>query len=242
MKKIFKNKIVLASICLILCFVIAFLAIPAYQRMVTDMTTVVIAKEDIEPGVKITEDMLQVVEMSVNGLPEDVAHSIDEVMFKTNASNSKVSLYAATKIMKGYFITGRQVAEKLVDPMTKIRAMQAGESVVSISLSNVNTVSLFPNDIISIYQYNEKKQRYEAVTGLTAVSVVCTLTEDGTEIVEKGQVASDGKALTPSKIEFILSQDQSRILASISESSKLWFSLIYRGENQDIINSYLATN
>ena len=246
--KLLKNKIFIAVVCLVLSFGIAFVAFPIYQGLISNMTTVVIATQDIEPGTLITEGMLQEVEMSQKGLPSDVAHSKEEVMFLNsvddngNQVKTGIQMYAATKIMKGYFITSRQVAEKLVDPMTKIRAMKFGETVITVPLANAQTVELLPNDIVRVYYWSDEANSWEVVNGLNAVSLVCFMDDSGNEILQQGQVTSSGEKIKPTKAQFILNQSQAEALMAVSQENKLWFSLLYRGDDINTINSYLLSN
>lgn len=239
--KIFKNRIFIAIVCVIVAFALAMVAFPIYNNALNQKVNVVVANQDIYPGTKITEDMLRIVEMSVDGVPSDAAHSIDEVMF--SQVEQGVSLYATTTIMKDYYITSRQVAERLVSPQAKIRAKKANETVVSISLSNIELPGqLVPNNVVQVMYYDTDAQEYKEISNLRAISVVCTLTDDGTEITEVNQKNAAGEVLNPTRIQFILNREQSRTLASYAQSSKLAFFLVYAGDDPAQIERYLATN
>ena len=71
--RIFKNRIFIGVISLILAVVIGFVAVPVYTNLATVTITVVTAAKDISCGVQITEDMLTETEISKIGLPKGVA-------------------------------------------------------------------------------------------------------------------------------------------------------------------------
>lgn len=232
---IFKNRIFIAIVCVILALVLGLVAMPLYNNLVTEKVDVVVATQDIHPGTKITEEMVKIVKMNVDGVPADAAHSISEVTSRnvsTSGGTRVVSLYATTEIMQDYYITARQVAERLVSPQSKMHSMSINQSVMSIPLANVSLpCTLLPNNIIQILYYDNETKEYREISQLRAVEVVCTLSEDGTEITELNQCNASGEPLKPSRIQFILNSTQSRLLASYSQSTKLAFFLVYSGDD-----------
>lgn len=247
MIKLFKNRFFISVICVVMALVIGLVAMPLYNNLINKTVNVVVASRDIYPGTKITEDMLKIVEMNAEAIPADAAHSIEEVMFSTREMDSStgkgVSLYALTTIMKDYYITARQVGERLVSPAERVRAMKSGESVVSISLANVEKPGqLVTNNVVQVMYYNKEKEEFLEIPALRAIEVVCTLAEDGTEITEVNQKSASGETLVATRIQFILNIEQSRILASYSQSTKLAFFLVYSGDNPYETNKLTMRN
>lgn len=250
--KLFKNRIFIASICVFLALAIGLVALPLYNNLVSKKVNVVVATQDIHPGTRITENMLKVIEMNAEGVPQDAAHSIEEVMFYSTLNENGnieyidkgISLYAVTTIMKDYYITSRQVAQRLVSPQSKIRQITPGyEAVVSIPLNNVSVpCALVPNNIVQILRYDPERQEYLEIPSLKAVEVVCTLAANGAEITEVNQRDPEGKLLEATRIQFILNREQARVLSSYSQSTKLAFFLIYAGDNPAESRRLISTN
>ena len=229
--RIFKNRIFIGVLSLVLAVVIGFVVVPAYTNIATTTITVVTAAKDISCGVQITEDMLAETEISKIGLPAGVAVKKEDV----------VGMYATDNIYTGYYITTKTVASELVKPETKIRNMKNDENVVPVPIGgtiNAET-KLLPNDIVSIYSIDKKTGQATIIPELSYVSVLACTTENGTNILYDGQKAADGSALSPVNINFILNRTQSLKLLSEMSTKTLYVLLTYRGTNQIVIDSYL---
>lgn len=229
--RIFKNRIFIGVISLILAVVIGFVAVPVYTNLATVTITVVTAAKDISCGVQITEDMLTETEISKIGLPKGVAVKKTDVVGK----------YALDNIYTGYYITNRTVASELVKPDTKIRNMTDKECVVPVPIGgNVNAVTKFlPNDIVTFYSIDKESGQAYVIPELTYVSVMACSTSNGVYITQEGQKAADGSELVAANINFILNNEQSIKLLSEMSGKTIYILLTYRGNNQLVVDSYL---
>ena len=72
MAKVFKSKVFLGVICLILAAVLSFLVLPSFYASKSDTTYTVKLAEDISAGTEITGDMLVLTEVGAYGLPGSV--------------------------------------------------------------------------------------------------------------------------------------------------------------------------
>ncbi len=93
MGKVFKSKIFLGAICLILAAVIAFLVLPSFYASKSETTNAVKLNEDIPMGTVITGEMLSTVEVGSFGLPNSVVLKEDEAIGKVASANMYVGEY-----------------------------------------------------------------------------------------------------------------------------------------------------
>lgn len=227
--KIFKNRLFLAGACLILALAIGFIGVPVINNLTSQTVVVVRTTRDITMGTKFTEDMVETVEVGKLNLNENVARKVSDI----------VGLYATVDFKKGDLLYGTKVTNKLVLPENKIRQMESGEQTYSIKLGNSSSLRLLPNDIVQFHAYDENGNPM-TVDELMYVSVVTTTTKEGVDILTATQTAPDGKSLTPNTITFILNSKQMDKLLQLEKKGNFRITLVYRGENQSMINYYLS--
>lgn len=225
--QLFKNRIFLGVMSIAMAIIIGFIMVPVIGAATSSTTQVVRVNRDIAVGEKLTEENTVMVEVGKLNLPENVAYTQSDV----------IGLYATTDMQAGDMITASKVTQRLILPANKIRAMKSGESYVPIQLNSSSNLTRFlPNDIVSVYAKNDAGT-YEIVPELRYLSVVTTTTADGVDILTSNQTGPNGERLQASSITFILTQAQTVKLLS---SSDIRIMLTYRGNNDSVIEQYLA--
>ena len=228
--KIFKNRLFLATICLVLAALIGFVGVPLINRLSSQTTVVVRVKQDVNMGTQLTEDMLEQVEVGTINLQKNLA---------TNVSDA-VGLYVTVDMKEGDYVSGAKVAQKLVLPENKIRQMEDGEATYRVLLGDSSRLRLLPNDIVTFHTYDASGNAVE-IPELKYVSVVVTTATDGTEIMTATQAAKDGGYLKAETATFILSDKQMSRLLELERSGNFRITLTYRGSNESRIQRYLTT-
>lgn len=241
MTNIFKNRIVIGVVAVALALIIGFVAVPLFNALVTKTIDVVRVKGDVAMGTRITEDMLEIVEIGDINLPATPATKFSDV----------VGLYVTVDMKAHDVVYANKVAKQLTLPETKIRSMKAGEKTVTVKLHNAYYSRLLPNDIITFYQFDEEGNA-TIVPELRYVSVVSTFTSDGTHILFANQKGADGKELAAENIMLILSEKQIQKILTLENSKKYKITLAYRGTEDTgsatidyylgLQNSYLGIN
>ena len=225
--QLFKNRIFLGVMSIAMAIIIGFIMVPVISAATSSTTQVVRVNRDIAVGEKLTEENTVMVEVGKLNLPENVAYTQTDV----------IGLYATTDMQAGDMLTASKVTQRLVLPANKIRAMKSGESYVPIQLNASSNLTRFlPNDIVSVYAKNDDGV-YQIVPELRYLSVVTTTTADGVDILTSNQTGPNGERLQASSITFILTQAQTVKLLS---SSDIRIMLTYRGNNDSVIEQYLA--
>ena len=219
--KFLKNRLVIGIFCIALSLIIGFVAVPVINSLTSQTVEVVRANTDVGMGVKLTEDMLELVEVGKVNLPENTAYKISDV----------VGLYATTDMKKSDIVTGVKVTDKLTLPENKIRQMKSNERLVTIQIGKKVLDKFLPNDIVGIYTYDSSGECI-IVLELANVSVVSMSTEEGVNILYDAQKAADGSNLKPAKITFILNDIQARKLLTLANSNNFSILLSCRSDNE----------
>lgn len=223
--KLLKNRVFIGIACIILASIIAFVAVPVVNNLANATTIVVRAKQDITMGTRITDALVEEVEMGKKNLPEGTVYKKDDIVGK----------YFITDLNKGDIVLAAKVTTTLVLPEAKIRSMAYGENALSIKLSGASNQRLLPNDIVSIYAKTENGA--VLVPELKYLSVVTTTTANDVEILKKNQTAADGSPLTAASITFIVNDIQAQKLLSLE--GKMNIILKYRGNSSAMVSRFL---
>ena len=114
MAKVFKSKIILGTICLILAAVLAFVALPSFYSSKSETTNAVKLNQDIHVGTVISGEMLSTVEVGSFGLPGSVVLNKDDAIGKVASEN----MYVGEYLTNSRLITEEEY-QKLVAEQTK---------------------------------------------------------------------------------------------------------------------------
>ena len=226
--KIFKNRIFLGGMCLILAVLISFVAVPIVNRLTSSTIEVYRVKEDVGMGTQLTEDLVEKVEIGKLNIPSIPATDFKQIK----------NLYVTVDMKAKDIIYGNKVTDKLVIPENKIRKMSLGESAYTIKIGDAYRSRLLPNDIITFKTFDESGKAHD-VEELKYVSVVTTTTSDKVDILYASQVAKDGKALVPDTLTLILDKNQIDTLLTLEHSGNFKIALTYRGDDESVIEDYL---
>lgn len=79
MLKLFKNKIFIGAMCLLLAGILAFVFLPRLYGTQSGTTEIVRLRQTVESGTVITDDMLTVAEVGTYGLPDNVIRDKSEI-------------------------------------------------------------------------------------------------------------------------------------------------------------------
>ncbi len=228
--KIFKNRILVAGIVMILAAVTSFVGIPVYNNLSLARTVVVRAAEDIRVGTKITDGMLESVSMGRLNLPADYIPD----------SKLAVGKYAISDMQTHDMVTKRKISASDTQPDVKLRSLRPEEHALTIaphSEASTFAYHLLPDDIVTVYSV--EKGQAQVVPELTYVSVLVETASGGVQILKENQTDKDGNVLKPSTITFVVNPVQAKKLIELNSGGNFYFTLKYRGEDQDIRKKYL---
>ena len=216
---IFKNRVVIGITCLILAILVGFVVVPTVNNITSQTVEVVRVKEDVKIGTQITDEMVEMVEIGKKNLPGN----------PFSATSKVVGLYAVKDMDSGDIVYDKKVAKTITLPEARVRAMSSNEKTYDLALSG-NKIKFLPNDIVTFYEIGENGEVNE-VPELKYVSVVCQTTKDGAQILTADQVGTDGKAMEPEYMKFIVTDTQILKLLSLESTGNYKIALAKRASS-----------
>jgi pilus assembly protein CpaB len=222
---VLKNRTVLGVICILISLIICFLVTPLINATSGKTTEIVRVTKEIESGDKISEKMVQTMEVGAYNLPKDVIRKEDTV----------IGNYAAADLVPGDYILPSKLSAAPAEENAYLYNLTGKKQAVSVtikSFANGLSGKLISGDIISVIAPDYKKMgttvippelKYVKVIGVTASSGYDANTGEATE---------DDKEL-PSTATLLVTPEQCKILADIEAEGKMHLALVYRGETKN---------
>lgn len=243
--KLFRNKFLIGTLCIILGLVIGFVVIPQVQSGSRNAyVTAIRVKEDVSAGTRLTTPMLESVRVPKNAIPTNAISEISSV----------TSQYAAARLYAGDYITPSKITDRpdTQDPMTAATAK--GMRVMSIPLASLASgVSgkLQPGDIVTILAYMknntpDKSLELESQTSdasnpsapqtivypeLQYVEVCAVSASDGSDAEVIPSPGSDEKNKLPVSISLHVTEEQALRLCDLEQEAVIQLAFIARGRD-----------
>ena len=215
-----KNRTVIGIICIILAVAVTFVVSPLVNKISDQKTEVIRFTADVGHGVKITDEHIELVEISNSALPDKTIKSKDAVVGK----------YATADLFKGDIATESKVtdnANTANDIMASLKGDKIAMSITINSFAGGLSGKLENGDIVSIYVTN-KDEVTEVPASLKYVKVITTTTSGG---IDENDVIQneDGSFELPTTITVLVTVEQAKILANYEENAVMHVALVYRG-------------
>ena len=146
--KFLKNKIVVAALCFIVAFILAFILVPVTNHS-GEMTTVIKVNNTISENTRLTESMLKAVDVSSDSVPSGAITDKKDIIDKY----AKVTLYDTD------FITEEKLS--VLETESNLYSLQSGERAISITpktLSKSVSGNLLVGDAVMLYAYDTQEK------------------------------------------------------------------------------------
>jgi len=217
-----KNRTVIGIVCIVLAVAVTFVVSPLVNKISDQKTEVVRFTADVGHGVKITEDHIELAEISNSALPDKPLKTKDAVIGK----------YATADLFKGDIATESKVtdnANTANDIMASLKGDKIAMSITINSFAGGLSGKLENGDIVSIY-VTDKDNVTEVPAALKYVKVITTTTSGGideNDVIEN----EDGSFELPTTITVLVTVEQAKILANYEENAVMHVALVYRGDD-----------
>lgn len=217
-----KNRTVIGIVCIILAVAVTFVVSPLVNKISDQKTEVIRFTADVGHGVKITDEHIELVEISNSALPDKTIKSKEAVVGK----------YATADLFKGDIATESKVtdnANTANDIMASLKGDKIAMSITINSFAGGLSGKLENGDIVSIYVTN-KDEVTEVPASLKYVKVITTTTSGG---IDENDVIQneDGSFELPTTITVLVTVEQAKILANYEENAVMHVALVYRGDD-----------
>ncbi len=230
MKKIFRNRMFIGVISILIGLFVTFIIAPAVIKNKEEKTTVIRVKKDIEQSAKIDSSMLEPLEVYSKNVPPN--------MIKYKDVDKVIGSYAMVDIFENDNILTNKLSK---EPLTKYKYLtdidnnQLALSISIDSLEKAVSDKLEQGDIVSVFASNVGVNSETVLPDtLKYVEVLAVTLENGQDINE-GTKEDDETTAT---VTFNVNEKQALELVELNENAKIHLALVYRGD-KEIANKFL---
>ena len=225
---LFKNRMVVGVLCIVLSLLICFGLTPLFNKGISQKTEIVRVTKEVKTGEVITEDMVKTVEVGGYNLPENVIRS------KGNA----VGTYALADLSIGDYIINTKVSKTPSAENAYLHQLDGSKQAISItikSFANGLSGKLQSGDIVSVIAPDYKKQGATVIPPeLKYVEVISVTASSGYDANTGEKDSSEDEKELPSTVTLLVTPEQGNLLASLEAEGKSHLSLVYRGEENNV--------
>ena len=228
MLKLFKNKIVIGAMCLILAGALAFVLLPRLYSAQSGTTEIVKLRQTVEYGTVITNDMLTVAEVGVYGLPDNVVRDKSELVGLVAGG----TIYAGEYLWRDRFLT----EEGYENAASKTGyGLSDGTYLLTIALPSESSGLagiLRAGDTVDVYGYTDENGSdvvSEALTSVTVYKVfnskLVSLDDIDAELTANPDADPTDYDLAPAYVVFIVDEQQAKVLIGLEKDKSLHLTL-----------------
>lgn len=220
MKKLLRNRTVLACLCIALAALLAFVAAPLAQKSAQKETEVYVTKAPVRKGTELTESYLKVISVPAQYLPAGTITEKEKI----------VGQYAKTDLVAGDYV--------LTDKLSKIptvandwyKDVAPERLAISVSIKSFASglsAKLEPGDIVSFVCIRSDGSTIPEE--LKYMQVAAVTTELAQDFDAQKQDAAES---LPATVTVFATPAQAELLADYELNSNLHVALVSRGDEQ----------
>jgi pilus assembly protein CpaB len=241
--KLFRNKFLIGTLCIILGLLMGFVVIPQVQAGSQNAhVTAIRVKQDVAEGTQLTTPMLESLRVPKSAVPTDAVSEI----------SSASSRYATTQLHAGDYITPAKISDKPENRNPLSAATAKGMLVVSIpleSLASGVSGKLQPGDIVTVMAYlknstPDRSLELEPQTSdasnpaapqtiiypeLQYVEVCAVSASDGSDAEVVPSPGSSEKNRLPVAVSLYVTEEQALRLADLEQDAVIQLAFVARG-------------
>jgi pilus assembly protein CpaB len=237
--KIFRNKVFLGVLCIVVGLVAGFVILPAFTNNAAETRPVPVIKMTVQAGTQLTADMIATQELPKSAFPDAL----------TNPSDA-VGKYATANLYAGDVLTAAKLSSSLEAMDAMAAASEKGKQVVSLTLPNLAAgVSgrLLPGDVVAVMATAKNANqslgldpdadapvqtaRTMVVPGLEALEVCMVTTNAAADAHVSARPSEGEKNELPVTVSFYVTPEQALLLAALEQNSTIHLAFVARGES-----------
>lgn len=218
----FNNRFTFGIISLVLAATIAFIAIPTTISKTNGKTEIVRISQPVLKGDVITDKDVEVVEVGSYNLPENIAHTQDDVIGK----------YTMADLVKGDYILTSKVSVTPITSDVQLSNIPSGKMAISLSIKTLASGlsdKLQPSDIIRIYHFLDEA---EDVPELQFVKVLSVTDSKGVNVDNTQEPDEDEEKQQSATITVLASPEQAKIITGLENDGSCHVALISRNNDK----------
>lgn len=224
--RIFKNRLVIGVICILLAFLIGFVLVPLVAKSSNKTISVIVANTDIPAGTKIENKMVKQVKISKKGMSDKIINSLDKAIGK----------YTTDKIVSDEIILKTKISEQLPFADPALYNLDNNTFAITISVKSLAASlggKLQEGDIITVMINPKDSKEFETTKAimfneLMYVEVIGITNQTGTDTKN---ASSDEDQNIPATATLKVNISQAQILAGLEGSSDIHLVLVARNNS-----------
>lgn len=226
--KLFKNKIFIACLCLLVAAAIAFGLVPTINSRTRDVETVVRVKKVIPENTLITADMLTTVEIGTYGNPADIVKDAKSIVGQYSA----VELLPSDNLILAKF----KPTQDLQD--SRLYSLEEKKLAVSVTIKNLAASlsgKLQVGDVVSVYAAlrggaTGMEDTIKLYPELELVEVAAVTNAKAINTNTQDSNTEANKDIIPATVTLIVNPAQARRLIEIENCGSVHIAFVGRGD------------
>lgn len=228
MLKLFKNKIFIGAMCLLLAGILAFVFLPRLYGAQSGTTEIVKLRQTVESGTVITDDMLTVAEVGAYGLPDNVIRDKSEI----TGLIAGETVYAGKYLWRDCFMTPEAYGQ---GGNGTGYGLSDGTYLLTIALPSESSGLagiLRAGDTVDVYGYSDESGSAvvnKALTGVIVYEVLNDKLASLDDLDAKLKADSDADAsdydFAPAYVVFVVNEQQAETLIGLEKDKALHLTL-----------------
>lgn len=224
MIKLFRNKIFIGAMCLLLAGMLAFVFLPRLYSAQASTTEIVKPKQTVESGTVITDDMLTVTEVGSYGLSDNVVRNKSEIIGLVAGE----TVYAEEYLWRDRFMT-QEVYDSAASKTSF--GLSDGTYLLTISLPSESSGIagiLRAGNTVDVYGYTDDGGSTVVTEALTAVRVyevlnkkLVSLDDLDAELRTNPDADPSDYDFAPAYVVFVVNEQQAKVLIGLEKDKSL---------------------
>lgn len=227
-KKPFSSRTALGLGCIVAALLIFFVIEPVMTGVVGNTREIVRVRTTIYAGQKITEEMIEKVQVNGGSIPANALIKADEIVGK----------FTDSKLVAGDYFMGDKLKDSAFGDGIYMNGLDGTKKIISIAVPDFSaglSGKIQAGDVISILSSSaDGSIRGTSYPELKYVKVLAVTLSNGID----GTQNTDGTTALPESVTLLVNETQAQMITGLNESGTAHIILAYRGE-EETANQFL---
>jgi pilus assembly protein CpaB len=229
MIKIFRSRVFLGMLCILIAIGVAFFLAPGLTKATSETVSIVTVAVEIKKGDQIDADMLTTKTVGSYGLSGNVLTQEADAIGK----------YAVADMFPGDSLLASKLTKDPLGDYRYLDSLDGSRQAMSISIKNFSdglSGKLEAGDIVTLLvsDYGDARKTL-APPELKYMYVLAVTNPNGfdKDQVSRDSAGQDSQSTLPSTITLLASPRQTQLLAEYETKSRVQIALVYRGDKEN---------
>ncbi len=225
LKKIFKNRLIIGLLALLLAVLIIFVINPFFVEKINARVDVFVFASDIERGKKIEKGDIKILSIAGENETDNMLKTEEEILGK----------YAKTDMYKGDVISTPKLSDMPIKGDEYLYNIPKGKRAISVTITSFAkglSAKLEKGDIVQIISATDEVT--EAPPELKYVYLLSATAPTGLDKDKiEGDKDVDNKDKLPKTATLLVGEEQAKKLAFLEKKESIHIALVFRGDKKE---------